>query len=291
MPAAAGQLRGDSPDPRGQVGYSRTAHPVYLGTERAGDSGRHAADRRGDAGRRGRDPHRDLQRASGAGPLHPRDGHGADGTGSPDLGPQPLEPESRRPQSLRDRRCLHDLGRQPESLDHLHGAHRPRLCLRGRADAEARAVNRRNFLHRSAAGLAALSLPRRLDAGSRAAGLDHIGVQLYTVREPLERDFDGTLAKVAAAGYREVEMAGYFGRSAAQVRDALRRAGLSAPSAHVPLASLGDGWERVLADARTVGHRYLVMPWLDEEYRNSLDSYRRIADRLNRAGEAAGPAR
>jgi sugar phosphate isomerase/epimerase len=151
-------------------------------------------------------------------------------------------------------------------------------------------VNRRNFLHRSAAGLAALSLPSQVVAGSRGTGLEHIGVQLYTVREPLERDFDGTLAKVAAAGYREVEMAGYFGHTAVQVRDAMRRAGLSAPSAHVPLASLGDGWERVLADARTVGHRYLVMPWLDEEYRNSLDSYRRIADRLNRAGEAAGRA-
>ena len=77
-------------------------------------------------------------------------------------------------------------------------------------------------------------------------------------------------------GYKDVEIAGYFGRTAAQVRDAMRKAGLNAPSAHVPLATLGKSWEQTLADAHIVGHQYLVMPWLDEEDRGSLDSYRRI---------------
>jgi sugar phosphate isomerase/epimerase len=95
---------------------------------------------------------------------------------------------------------------------------------------------------------------------------------------------------VAAIGYQEVEFADYAGQTAAQVRDAVRRAGLSAPSAHVPLAALGPGWDRVLNDAHTIGHRYLVIPWLDEKDRSSLDAYRRIADRLNRAGEAASRA-
>jgi sugar phosphate isomerase/epimerase len=58
----------------------------------------------------------------------------------------------------------------------------------------------------------------------------------------------------------------------------------------VPLAALGQGWNRVLDDAHTVGHRYLVIPWLDEKDRPNLDAYRRIADRLNRAGEAASRA-
>jgi sugar phosphate isomerase/epimerase len=144
-------------------------------------------------------------------------------------------------------------------------------------------VNRRTFLQRTAAGLSALALPR-------LAGLDPIGVQLYTVRDAVQRDLEGTLARVASIGYREVEFAGYAGRTAVQVRDAVRRAGLSAPSAHVPLAALGHDWNRVLDDAHTVGHRYLVMPWLDEKDRRSLDDYRRIADRLNRAGEAASQA-
>jgi sugar phosphate isomerase/epimerase len=151
-------------------------------------------------------------------------------------------------------------------------------------------VNRRAFLQRTAAGLATLGLPGPAGGVFRFAGLDRIGVQLYTVRDAVERDLEGTLARVAAIGYQEVEFAGYAGRAAAHVRDAVRRAGLSAPSAHVPLAALGPGWNRVLDDAHTIGHRYLVIPWLDEKDRTSLDAYRRIADRLNRAGETASHA-
>jgi sugar phosphate isomerase/epimerase len=151
-------------------------------------------------------------------------------------------------------------------------------------------VNRRAFLQQSAGGLAALALPHRLVGDTGVARLDRIGVQLYTVRDVLPRDFDGTLARIAHIGYQEVEFAGYMGRTAAQVRDAIRRAGLTAPSAHVPLAALGEGWDRVLDDAHTVGHRYVVMPWLDQKDRPNLDAYRRIADRLNRAGEAAARA-
>jgi sugar phosphate isomerase/epimerase len=151
-------------------------------------------------------------------------------------------------------------------------------------------VNRRTFLQSTAAGLATLGLPRPAGGVAQHTGLDRIGVQLYTVRDAVQRDLEGTLARVAAIGYQEVEFAGYAGRTAAQVRDAVRRAGLSAPSAHVPLAALGPGWDRVLNDAHTIGHRYLVIAWLDEKDRSNLDAYRRIADRLNRAGEAASRA-
>jgi sugar phosphate isomerase/epimerase len=151
-------------------------------------------------------------------------------------------------------------------------------------------MNRRTFLLRTAAGLTTIGLPGRLVGAPGVTPLDRIGVQLYTVRDAVQRDLEGTLARVAAVGYQEVEFAGYAGRTAAQVRDALRRAGLSAPSAHVSLAALGQGWNRVLDDAHTIGHRYLVMPWLDEKDRPNLDAYRRIADRLNRAGEMASRA-
>src|SRR2546426_10366975 len=48
--------------------------------------------------------------------------------------------------------------------------------------------------------------------------LDRIGLQLYTVRHQMEKDFEGTIARVAATGYREVEFAGYFGRNPRDVR-------------------------------------------------------------------------
>jgi sugar phosphate isomerase/epimerase len=151
-------------------------------------------------------------------------------------------------------------------------------------------MNRHAFLRRLAGGLAALALPRPILAAGLPGNLDRIGLQLYTVRDALQRDFEGTLARVAAIGYREVEFAGYVGRTAAQVRDALARAGLAAPSAHVPLAALAKGWDQVLTDAHTVGHRYLVVAWIDEAQRPNLDGYRRIAEQFNRAGEAAARA-
>src|SRR3989449_11374542 len=69
--------------------------------------------------------------------------------------------------------------------------------------------------------------------------LDRIGLQLYTVRHQMEKDFEGTIARVAATGYREVEFAGYFGRSPRDVRALLDHHGLSAPSSHVSLAQIG----------------------------------------------------
>lgn len=114
-----------------------------------------------------------------------------------------------------------------------------------------------------------------------------LGVQLYTVRTELERDFEGTLAAVAEIGYREVEFAGYFGRTPAQVRAVLAAAGLAAPAAHVDYGLLGDRWEETLAAAAAIGHRHLVVPWLPDEVRTSLDGYRQVADHFNRAAESA----
>ncbi|MGZ6015121.1 MAG: hypothetical protein ACXWKM_05200, partial [Phenylobacterium sp.] len=60
-----------------------------------------------------------------------------------------------------------------------------------------------------------------------------LGLQLYTLGGDLRADLDGQLAKVAAAGYRTVEMAGYLGRTPAELRAAFDKAGLACPSAHV----------------------------------------------------------
>ena len=96
---------------------------------------------------------------------------------------------------------------------------------------------RRNFL--ATLGVAAFGLASRdafaateiLAANKK---LKRIGIQLYTVRDLMKADLPGTLAKVAAAGYKEVEFAGYFGRTPRQIRDLLRRNGLSSPSSHLP---------------------------------------------------------
>ena len=129
-----------------------------------------------------------------------------------------------------------------------------------------------------AAGNAASALNRRLD---------RIGIQLYTVRREMRQDFDGTLARLADFGFREVEFAGYFGRTPAQVRDVLRRLNLAAPSTHIGFDQLGDAWDRVLDDAAAIGHRYVTVPWLPTEPRGSVDGWQRVAVAFNRAGERA----
>jgi sugar phosphate isomerase/epimerase len=122
------------------------------------------------------------------------------------------------------------------------------------------------------------------DRPAEAGRLRPIGVQLYTVRTLLEKDFEGTLAALAALGLREVEFAGYYGHSPQSVRDALARTGLTAPSAHLPLESVRDDLPRLLEGARVIGHQYLVVPWLPDTQR-TLDGYRAAADLFNRVGQ------
>jgi sugar phosphate isomerase/epimerase len=142
-------------------------------------------------------------------------------------------------------------------------------------------LDRRTFL--GTMGAALLAMRRAL-----AASIPHPGVQLYTVRTELEKDFDGTLAKVAAIGFTEVEFAGYFNHTPAEVRDALKRHRLTAPSAHIDYGSLsGDKWAQVLESAHTVGHTYLVNAWVEESIRNQPDAWKQIAETYNRAGDAS----
>lgn len=149
------------------------------------------------------------------------------------------------------------------------------------------ALNRRSFVRRLLAGAAGVPcLPEPCLPGALAGRrLSTLGAQLYTVRRELEKDFEGTLAGVAALGFREVEFAGYHNRPPARVKAALEGAGLNAPSAHVPVSALRGGLREVIEAAHTVGHKYLVCAYLPAEERRTLDDYRRLAELFNRAGE------
>ncbi len=122
---------------------------------------------------------------------------------------------------------------------------------------------------------------------ARTAGddrkLEHIGVQLYTVRAQMEKDFEGTLAKVASIGYREVEFAGLFNHTPEQVRAILDRNGLTAVSSHVDYVALGTGWQKTLEGAKIMGQSYIVCPWIDEKMRTP-DGLKQVCGTFNRAG-------
>jgi len=147
-------------------------------------------------------------------------------------------------------------------------------------------MNRRDWLRLAATAIPGFAFARTPLAEPDRLG--RIGLQLYTVRDALARAFEGTLARVAAIGYRQVEFAGYFNRSPRQVRAAVAAVGLEAPSAHIGMPDVRERWQETLAAAHVVGHRYLVVASLDHD--KTLDDYKAAAEALNRAGEVARAA-
>ncbi len=159
-------------------------------------------------------------------------------------------------------------------------------------DPNTRGVSRRQALTLLAmAGAGSLSLPRVVRALEHFPVADRarppIGLQLYTVRTLMQRDVPGTFAALAAAGIREVEFAGYFDRTPLAMRALLDQHGLTSPAAHVPIPSNAAGWTPVMDAAEALGHTWLVIPWVGNDVRASLDGWRALADQLNEAGQLA----
>src|SRR6266446_2418761 len=114
-------------------------------------------------------------------------------------------------------------------------------------------MNRRTFIESSLASVAVTSLPLRGLAAAHQ--LDSIGVELYTVRALMKTDVPGTLAKVAAIGYKEVEFAGYFDYSPKDLRALLDKNGLTAPACHVSYAVVQNKWPETVEAGRILGHK------------------------------------
>jgi len=149
-------------------------------------------------------------------------------------------------------------------------------------------MHRRAFLGAAAGTAIAAAWPAC--ATRRRRGLDRIGLQLYTVRTEMARELPGTLRRIAAIGYDEVEFAGYFGHPPAAVKAALADAGLAAPAAHVPFETLDARWDQVLDAAAAIGHHTVLVAWTPPGVRADLDGWERLAERFNRAGERARAA-
>jgi sugar phosphate isomerase/epimerase len=150
-------------------------------------------------------------------------------------------------------------------------------------------MQRRDFLSCSAAALAGLPLLRP----STATAPRRVGLELYSVRNEMKRDPEGTLAAIRAMGYDDVELLWSwknFDRTREQVKAALDREGLRAPAAHVNPEILRTQWNKSLEDAVYLGHQYLIVPSLPIDATKPLDSWREWADHFNVAGAAARQA-
>jgi sugar phosphate isomerase/epimerase len=116
-----------------------------------------------------------------------------------------------------------------------------------------------------------------------------LGVQLYTFRGAFRGgDVPGTLARVRALGFREVETAGSYGLPAARFREELDRAGLRATSMHAGFELLRDSLPSVLAQAKTLGARYVGTAWIPHPNGPlTVERARQVAADFNRWGQAA----
>jgi sugar phosphate isomerase/epimerase len=149
-------------------------------------------------------------------------------------------------------------------------------------------LNRREFVRNAAIGLAgATILPRLLLANPY--GLP-VGLQLYTLRDQLEKDVPGTIKQLAAIGYKEVEVYSLYGKTPAEFTKILSDNGLTAPSGHYLLPDVKTNWEKKVEDAKTLGLKYMVHAILDPKDRASLDDYKRLAELFNKAAEVSQKA-
>lgn len=113
------------------------------------------------------------------------------------------------------------------------------------------------------------------------------GAQLYTIRDAIAQDFEGSLCRVAQIGYREVEITGLYGRDPTDVRALLTRYGLNAVASHADWRQLRDDPRQAVRDATALGAKYLVLAWLPPEERLSLTHWRWWVGQLNTVGEIA----
>jgi sugar phosphate isomerase/epimerase len=126
-----------------------------------------------------------------------------------------------------------------------------------------------------------------------------IGIQLYSVRDEMKNNPLGTLQKVAAMGYKNVEHANYvngkfYGYEPKEFRKVLDDLGLSMPSGHTVMGGqhwdaakndFTDVWKKTVDDAALLGQKYVVSPWLDVSLRKNFDDCKRFMEVFNKSGE------
>jgi len=113
-----------------------------------------------------------------------------------------------------------------------------------------------------------------------------IALQLYSVRENCRKDFKDVLEKVAEMGYEGVEFAGFYGWSADKLRDLLDDLGLKIAGAHISIGVLlGENFNKTVEFNRVLGNKYLIVPGLPVDWRNSKDSWLKTAKIFNELAE------
>lgn len=175
-------------------------------------------------------------------------------------------------------------------------------------------TTRRKFIMKTAAAVAAgLVLPQFLSGNPDNASIKKFGVQLFSIPKLVEADFAGTMAKIAAAGYKEIEFygpyefsaksdidrwqnvvtslgfsgSGFYGKSVKEVKKILNDNGLSASSLHTGMGTLQDdtALAKLAEAAKELGAKYVVLPSAPTQ--PDLAAYTKQAEEFNTIGKNA----
>lgn len=118
---------------------------------------------------------------------------------------------------------------------------------------------------------------------------NRIALQLYSVRQAAEKDYEGTVRKIAAMGYQAVETAGFPGSTAEKAKRLFDELGLTVCSAHVPLP-LGENKAKVLETMVALGKPALICTQIRPDDVKTMDTIKNLCDRLNEGYEVASSA-
>lgn len=151
-----------------------------------------------------------------------------------------------------------------------------------------RDVDRRTFLFELAAiGVSTSvlsSCASTMSRGASASRTSEIGLQLYTVRDLLEKDFEGTLERVAQIGYTNVEFAGYYNRTPDQVRALLDRLHIVSTSAHIGTPLMRQDAAAQIRSAQLIGQQYVTIPSYPFAKEGGVEAWKQGAMEFNRWG-------
>ncbi len=160
--------------------------------------------------------------------------------------------------------------------------------------------SRRSFLRNSAMGLGAIAFASpAMQALAAAKYKKLVGVQLYSIREDMRKDPQGTLTALAEMGYKYVEHANYIGRKfygweAKEFKKRLDDLGIKMPSGHTVMGKMHwddakndftDLWKYTVEDAAVMGQELVISPSIDMGIRKDKNLLLKYMDIFNKSGE------
>lgn len=159
-------------------------------------------------------------------------------------------------------------------------------------------MRRRQFLQSLAVGAVSLSATSSLFA--RAPHSKSLGLQLFSVRDYVAKDLEGTLERLAKIGYKKLEIYGYdgkfFGKTTAEFKRILNNTGMKVISSHHTTGiamkmkgTLTDGWDKAVEDIHSLGAKYMACAFLFPQERTA-ENYAKLPDLLNKSGEKSKKA-